>query len=399
MANGWLVIALSVLGGFNLLGRGEPSTGEVERNAFGERFGNRLFLPILIVLLVAVAGTLVYLYVPAVHATGWLETNRETFVLLCIGVLLAITLHLRLAEAAAAGAAAGRAAAGGRGRLGDRAADDARRLWGWCCATPASGATIGGLMLAVIPEGNVLLAVVAFGLGMAVFTILTGNAFAAFPVMATAIGVPVLIQGYGGDAAVVGAIGMLAGFCGTLMTPMAANFNIVPVRLLELDDQNAVVKAQIPTALPLLVDQHPADLFPGVLVSTDAPPALAIAPENRQPLRRDRARPCHQGISAQARSCAGRAGGRAGAARASSDLLRQLRLAQLRPRLLAAADDAAAVPGHARRAARQGAARRDADRGEGGGRARLSRPRLYRRLRAALWLGLAARAPRRGAAA
>ena len=96
-------------------------------------------------------------------------------------------------------------------------------------------------------------AVFAFGLGMAFFTILTGNAFAAFPVMATAIGVPILIQGYGGDAAVVGAIGMLAGFCGTLMTPMAANFNIVPVRLLELDDQNAVVKAQIPTALPLLL--------------------------------------------------------------------------------------------------------------------------------------------------
>ena len=105
----------------------------------------------------------------------------------------------------------------------------------------------------MIPEGNVLAATFAFGIGMAFFTILTGNAFAAFPVMATAIGVPVLIQGYGGDAAVVGAIGMLAGFCGTLMTPMAANFNIVPVRLLELDDQNAVVKAQIPTALPLLL--------------------------------------------------------------------------------------------------------------------------------------------------
>ena len=85
MANGWLVIGLSVLGGFSLLGRGEDPVGEVERNAFGERFGNKLFLPVLIVLLVAVAGTLVYLYVPAVNATGLLETNRETFVLLCLG--------------------------------------------------------------------------------------------------------------------------------------------------------------------------------------------------------------------------------------------------------------------------------------------------------------------------
>jgi uncharacterized membrane protein len=251
-ANGWLVIALSVLGGFNLLGRGEPSTGEVERNAFGERFGNRLFLPILIVLVTAVAGTLVYLYIPAVHATSWLEANRETFVLLCLGVLLAILfIFAWLKPPPMAPLQEGR-------RLMDAV--------GWAAILPMMlaalglvlrdtgvGSTIGGLMLAVIPEGNVLLAVVAFGLGMAFFTILTGNAFAAFPVMATAIGVPVLIQGYGGDAAVVGAIGMLAGFCGTLMTPMAANFNIVPVRLLELDDQNAVVKAQIPTALPLLL--------------------------------------------------------------------------------------------------------------------------------------------------
>jgi uncharacterized membrane protein len=45
---------------------------------------------------------------------------------------------------------------------------------------------------------------------------------------------------------------MLAGFCGTLMTPMAANFNLVPAALLELRDRNAVVKAQVGTALPLL---------------------------------------------------------------------------------------------------------------------------------------------------
>jgi uncharacterized membrane protein len=36
------------------------------------------------------------------------------------------------------------------------------------------------------------------------------------------------------------------------MTPMAANFNIVPAALLELPDKNAVIKAQLPTALPLL---------------------------------------------------------------------------------------------------------------------------------------------------
>jgi uncharacterized membrane protein len=68
----------------------------------------------------------------------------------------------------------------------------------------------------------------------------------------SAIGVPLLVHQYGGNPAVVCAIGMLAGFCGTLMTPMAANFNVVPAALLELKDRNAVVRAQIGTAVPLL---------------------------------------------------------------------------------------------------------------------------------------------------
>ena len=57
---------------------------------------------------------------------------------------------------------------------------------------------------------------------------------------------------FGGDPTIMSAIGMLSGFCGTLMTPMAANFNIVPTALLELPDENAVIKVQIPTALLLL---------------------------------------------------------------------------------------------------------------------------------------------------
>jgi uncharacterized membrane protein len=111
---------------------------------------------------------------------------------------------------------------------------------------------VGSLMSGVIPDGSLFGAVLAYGLGMALFTMVMGNAFAAFPVMTAAIGLPLLIRHYGGDPAIVCAIGMLAGFCGTLMTPMAANFNIVPAALLDLKDRNAVVKAQVPTALPLL---------------------------------------------------------------------------------------------------------------------------------------------------
>jgi uncharacterized membrane protein len=112
---------------------------------------------------------------------------------------------------------------------------------------------VGGLVTQLIPQGSLIGAVIAYGLGMALFTMVMGNAFAAFPVMAAAIGIPVLIYGFGGDPAVIAAVGMLAGFCGTLMTPMAANFNLVPAALLDLRDRNAVIRAQIPTALPLLV--------------------------------------------------------------------------------------------------------------------------------------------------
>ena len=104
-------------------------------------------------------------------------------------------------------------------------------------------------------EGGVLLAlaVLLYAFGMVIFTMIMGNAFAAFPVMTAAIGVPILIQQDAGNAAVIGAVGMLAGYCGTLMTPMAANFNIVPAALLELRNQYGVVKVQIATAIPLLI--------------------------------------------------------------------------------------------------------------------------------------------------
>ena len=67
------------------------------------------------------------------------------------------------------------------------------------------------------------------------------------------IGLPLLVKLHGAQPATLGAMGMLTGYCGTLITPMAANFNIVPVVLLELRDPHAVIRAQWPTALALLV--------------------------------------------------------------------------------------------------------------------------------------------------
>ncbi len=110
---------------------------------------------------------------------------------------------------------------------------------------------VGGYAGAVLPAGSLIAAVVAYAFGMFLLTVLMGNAFAAFPIMATAIGIPVLVHQHHGDPAVIAAIGMLCGFCGTLCTPMAANFTLLPAALLELKDRYAVIKAQVPTALPL----------------------------------------------------------------------------------------------------------------------------------------------------
>ncbi len=250
--NGLIVLGMVGLAGFGFVGRGHPkTTSDVERKAFAELRGNRLFLPALIIPFVALAGTLLYNYSP-LGQLGWFEAKRETYVVLVLGVLLAqLVLVVWLRPPAIAPVEEGR-------RLIDAI--------GWAAVLPQllaalgvvfAAAGVGGIVgegtRAAIPDGNVFLTVVVYGLGMALFTMVMGNAFAAFPVMATAIGVPLLIQAYGGNPAVIGAIGMLAGFCGTLMTPMAANFNIVPAALLELKDRNGVIKAQIGTAIPLLI--------------------------------------------------------------------------------------------------------------------------------------------------
>jgi uncharacterized membrane protein len=91
--------------------------------------------------------------------------------------------------------------------------------------------------------------VLAYALGMVAFTIIMGNAFAAFPVMTAGIGLPLLIMQHHANPAAMGALGMLSGYCGTLLTPMAANYNVVPAVLLELRDPNGVIRAQWPTAV------------------------------------------------------------------------------------------------------------------------------------------------------
>jgi uncharacterized membrane protein len=115
------------------------------------------------------------------------------------------------------------------------------------------GGVVANLVKDVIPMGSPLAIIIAYTFGMALFTMIMGNGFAAFPVMTAGIGLPLIFHQLGGNPAIMGAIGMLSGFCGTLMTPMAANFNIVPAALLELEDKYAVIKAQWLTGVLLLL--------------------------------------------------------------------------------------------------------------------------------------------------
>ena len=104
----------------------------------------------------------------------------------------------------------------------------------------------------VVPENSILIACIVYCLGMAIFTMIMGNGFAAFSVIMVGVGVPFLIS-KGADPVVVGALGLTAAYCGTLCTPMAANFNIVPAALLETKSKYSIIVSQIPVAIVMLV--------------------------------------------------------------------------------------------------------------------------------------------------
>ncbi|MBB4152263.1 putative membrane protein [Sphingomonas jinjuensis] len=240
VANGVLVLALVGIAASGRMRRGEAAAPAEDRH------GARVFIPALVIPAVALAGTLIFKRMPDV-----VDPKQATLVALTLGVVIALLLCAAMLRARPV-----EPFAAGRGLIDDI---------GWVAVMPQMlaslgavfalagvGQVVGSLIGQVIPAGSILGAVLAYALGMALFTIVMGNAFAAFPVMASAVGVPLLIKGAGADAAMVAAIGMLAGFCGTLMTPMAANFNLLPAVLLDLKDKYAVIRAQVPTALPLL---------------------------------------------------------------------------------------------------------------------------------------------------
>ncbi len=247
------VIAMALLAGFGLTGRGNVRTTSVEeRDASAARLRNWLFVPALtipaVTVLVAVGGARI-----AIGGRALLAAGSQTLVGLGVATVAALLVGwivLRPKNPAVA-------------------FHEGRRLLeaiGWAALLPQMLATLGllftkagvgtqvGIIVQhVVPDHSRVLAVLVYAVGMAAFTMVMGNAFAAFPIMTAAVGWPILVQQMGANPAPMFAIGMLAGFCGTLCTPMAANFNLVPPALLEMRDKYGQIKVQMPTAIALFV--------------------------------------------------------------------------------------------------------------------------------------------------
>jgi uncharacterized membrane protein len=249
---GALMIGMALVAGLKGVTAGKPAVlPEAQRRASSALLGNRLFIPALILPIVTMIGATLFKDVQ-VGALPLLDPKHITLVSLGCAALIALAAACWLTRSTPL-----------------QGVREARRLvdaMSWAVVLPHMLAVLGllfteagvGKAVAHVSTSYInmdsrFVAVAVFCVGMAVFTIVMGNGFAAFPVMAGGVGIPVLVGVYGANPAVMAAIGMFSAYCGTLMTPMAANFNIVPAALLDLPDKNAVIRAQLPTALPLLV--------------------------------------------------------------------------------------------------------------------------------------------------
>ncbi len=246
------VVVMAVIAGFGGVGFGQhENLNDRARRESAGRLKNKLFIPALAIPLVTVIGAVLLKNIKF-GDVFLLDPANSTFVSLGIGSLVALGLACWLTRDTPV-----------------QAMRESRRLTealGWALVLPQMlamlglvfndagvGKAVAHLATAYINLDFRLVAVMVYVLGMALFTIVMGNGFAAFPVMTGGIGVPVLVGMYGANPAVMAAIGMFSGYCGTLMTPMAANYNLIPAALLELPDKYAVIKAQIPTAVAMLV--------------------------------------------------------------------------------------------------------------------------------------------------
>jgi uncharacterized membrane protein len=238
---GYLILVLTVLAAINSIkvGKVDESTPEFKQTA-SKKIGNIIFIPAL--------GLGVFTFIVAQIWT----VELGSLVALGIAALLSTVIGMWITKGTP-----------------KQLMDDGRRLLelvGPLSILPQLLAALGAVFTAagvgkviadgistVIPQGNPLVGVIVYCLAMALFTFIMGNAFAAFAVITIGIGIPFVIA-QGGNPVVVSALGLTAGYCGTLITPMAANFNIVPASILDIKDKKwGVILYQLPISALMLV--------------------------------------------------------------------------------------------------------------------------------------------------
>ena len=237
---GGLVVVMAAIAGAKWMGMGEYWSATADfRRQMADKFSWGLFGPALAVPVVT-------------FLVAWLAPKMGALVGLGIGSVVALVMAFALTRI-----------------MPVQAFQEGRRLldavgWaiilsqflaalGFLFAKAGVGQVVADMVSTVVPVDIRFATVVAYCVGMALFTMIMGNAFAAFAVITTGIGIPLVIKMHGADPAIAGVIAMLSGYCGTLLTPMAANFNVVPAALLEMKDKNGVIRAQVMTAVPMLI--------------------------------------------------------------------------------------------------------------------------------------------------
>src|SRR5258708_3605049 len=236
---GVLVIAMALIAGFGGVTAAKPKvlSGEA-RVASAKRLGNKLFIPALTIPVVTVILTLTAKYM-MFGAMPLIELKNVTLIGFGIGCVIALGVACVIT----------------RDTVG-QSMKEARRLvdaLSWAAVLPQMlgmlglvfsdagvGKAVAHLTTAYISLDYRLVAVAVYCIGMALFTMVMGNGFAAFPVMTGGVGVPILVGVFHGNPAVMVAIRLFSGYCGTLMTPMAPNVNILPATPPGLPDKKSV---------------------------------------------------------------------------------------------------------------------------------------------------------------
>ncbi|MFI3805301.1 DUF979 domain-containing protein [Vagococcus fluvialis] len=238
IASGLLVVLLGVISLFRQFEVSKFAAFDQEKlEKDAKKYGNKIFIP---VLSLAVVSVVLAFFIP-------LSSKSAIGVAAIVGIILAMLIF------------------GSKPKHVIEESDRMVQTMGTSGILPQLLAALGAIFTIAgvgnvisqmiggfVPEGNRLAGVTAYVLGMVVFTIIMGNGFAAFTVITAGVGLPFVIA-QGADPAIAGALALTAGYCGTLLTPMAANFNVLPASLLEMKNPYGVIKEQVPVAVIMII--------------------------------------------------------------------------------------------------------------------------------------------------